>query len=128
MIAPSLEQQVAILHDRLNEAFERILQLEQENRAARDGLTALPTDSIFARTSAERSYALQLCSELFPGSSTSTELDSDPDDPSQTWCVLVIQWQAKAEESLRQQETWHRRFAAAFPEAAHYYRLFVALE
>lgn len=126
MIAPSLEQQVAILHNRLNEAFERISQLEQERSASRhpDGFAARP---FLAQDSAEMAYALQLCGELFPGSLTNVEWDSDPDDATGAWCVLVIDWSGKVEDSLRQQDIWHQRFAERYLEASRHYRLFVAL-
>lgn len=125
MIAPSLEQQVAILHNRLNEAFERITQLEQEKRAREEGSVA--TASFLAQDSAEMAYALQLSAELFPGSVTTVEWDSDPEDATEAWCVLVIDWPGKVEYSLRQQEIWHRRFAERYSEASRHYRLFVAL-
>jgi hypothetical protein len=125
MIAPSLEQQVAILHNRLNEAFERITQLEQEKRTFQDGGVA--SRSFLTQNSAEMACALQLCAELFPGSVTTVEWDSDPDDGSLAWCVLVIDWRGTVEESLRQQDIWHRRFAERYLEASRHYRLFVAL-
>ena len=115
MIAPSLEQQLTVLQHRLDEAFERIGELEKEVAASRrNGSPATSRQLPFGMDSPAMKFALELCAEIFPGK-VSIEVASAPDDPGAQWCVLLVSCADETKTCLDREAEFGRRLNAAFP-------------
>jgi hypothetical protein len=156
VIAPALEQKVAELELRLGEAFDRIAQLERQG-LCRQGVefetggeerqrfsqgssesmsgpsfsltseAALPRQLV-QQDSPEMAHALQLCEEVFPGSTTEVEVLWDPSEPDWPWYSREVHWKGEVRDSIDRQMNWHEKMELAFPQIGDQFRIFVDLQ
>ena len=126
MIAPSLEQQVATLQLRLNEAFARITQLEHRTGPVSSRASNQVARALLPLDSPEVAAAFELLAEIFPGSQASVEIECDPAEPHWPWYSFTVRWQGEIQESIEKELLWHERLAAAYSTIGDQFRLFVA--
>ncbi len=127
MIAPSLEQRVANLQTRLDEAFARISELEQRTSPVLSRTKGQVVRRLLPQDSQEVAAAFRLLAEIFPGSQARIEIECDPAEPHWPWYSFTVQWQGEIKESIQKELLWHERLAAIYPAIRDQFRLCVVL-
>jgi hypothetical protein len=116
-IPPAVVAELTALRTELAAAKMRLAWLESTIPVAPMVRKLMPPDS------PENQLALQLASEVFPGSETTVEINCDPAEPNWPWYCLNIRWDGPENEVINRQLLWHRRMADAFPQLRDEFRL-----
>lgn len=114
---PAVEAELTALRTELAAAKMRIAWLESTIPVAPMVRKLMPPDS------PEFLLALQLASEVFPGSATTVEILCDPAEPNWAWYSLDIRWDGPESEVLDKERQWHERLSKAFPHVRDEFRL-----
>jgi hypothetical protein len=109
-----VEQELALLRAKVDDALQRINKLELRNRPE-----LFPIDA--------PAFARHLCEKYFPGP-FEVEIASAPDDPEARWYTFVVLARGTPEEVVDTELLWGGELDSAFPVEAMDIRLAVTFE
>lgn len=114
--ASDIEQELALLRAKVDDALERISRLESKQRPP-----------LFPIDAPAMVLARQLCEKYFPGP-VEVELVSAPDDPEAKWYTFIVLGQGTPKEVVDKELEVFRELDSKYPVEAMDIRLAVRFE
>lgn len=122
-----LQTEVLDLRATLDQALTRIHLLEQQV-AAFSPSAVRQEHQLVARDSEEMQCALNLCGELFPGSTAEVDVEFDPSEPHWKWYTVTVHWVGEVRDSIDRQMEWHEKLDQVHPQLGDQFRMVVDLQ